>query len=212
MLYSEPMIAIVDYGAGNLRSVSKAIERLGYLARVTDSAQDVQTADAVILPGVGAAGDAMASLRRLELIAPIRQAIDSGRPFLGVCLGLQVLLTGSEEGGWQDCLDVIPGTVRRLPDGLKVPHMGWNQVKRKMPHPVLEGIPDNANFYFVHSYYVDIEQKELIAGETEYGVKFCSMVAKDNLVATQFHPEKSSDLGLRLYDNFCRWAGAKRCM
>jgi glutamine amidotransferase len=205
------MIAIVDYGAGNLKSVSKAIERLGYLACVTDNPADVQSSEAVILPGVGAAGDAMASLRRLKLVEPIRQAIDSGRPFLGVCLGLQVLLTGSEEGGWQDCLNVISGTVRRLPTGLKVPHMGWNQVAQKTAHPVLDGIPNNSNFYFVHSYYVDLEQKELIVGETEYGIKFCSVVAKGNLIATQFHPEKSSELGLRIYDNFCRWAGAKRC-
>ncbi|MBI2954063.1 MAG: imidazole glycerol phosphate synthase subunit HisH [Chloroflexi bacterium] len=204
------MIAIVDYGAGNLRSVAKAIERLGYPARVTEQPEDIVAADAVILPGVGAAGDAMAGLRRLGLVGPLRQIIAGGKPFLGVCLGLQVLLTGSEEGGWQDCLNVIPGVVRRLPPGLKVPHMGWNQVQQRLAHPIFAGIPDKANFYFVHSYAVHPERDAVIAGETEYGVRFCSAIARDNLVATQFHPEKSGDLGLKMFDNFCRWAGVKR--
>ncbi len=210
MIYSLLMIAIIDYGAGNLRSVAKAIERLGYAAQVTDRPEDVIKADAVILPGVGAAGDTMASLRRLGLIGPIRETIEGRKPFLGVCLGLQVLLTGSEEGGWQDCLDIIPGIVRRLPEGLKVPHMGWNQVRQLVDHPIFDGIPDNSNFYFVHSYFVDPVDKAVIAGETEYGIKFCSAIARDNLVATQFHPEKSGDIGLKLYDNFCQWAGIKR--
>ncbi len=207
MLYWLAMIAIIDYGAGNLRSVAKAIERLGYPAQVTHRPEHVQRAEVVILPGVGAAGDTMASLTRLELVEPIREAIAEGKPFLGVCVGLQVLLTGSEEGGWQECLGIIPGTVRRLPVGLKVPHMGWNQVRQRIAHPVFEDIPDEANFYFVHSYYADPEPQELVAGETDYGVTFCSVVARDNLVATQFHPEKSGTLGLKFYDNFCRWAG-----
>ena len=201
------MIAIVDYGAGNLRSVAKAIERLGYPAKVTDTAKDVLGANAVILPGVGAAADTMASLERLELVDPIRRVIGEGKPFFGVCLGLQVLLTGSEEGGWQECLGVIPGIVQRLPGGLKVPHMGWNQVKQRLVHPLFDGIPDNSNFYFVHSYFVKPEDEGFVAGQTEYGIDFCSVVIKDNLVATQFHPEKSGEMGLRVYENFCRWAG-----
>lgn len=210
MIYSPLMIAIIDYGAGNLRSVAKAIEHLGYAARVTEQPLDVLKADVVILPGVGAAGDTVAGLRRLGLVDAIRETIETGKPFMGVCVGLQVLLTGSEEGGWQDCLNVVSGVVRRLPDGLKVPHMGWNQVKQLANHPLFRDVPDNANFYFVHSYFADPEEKALIVGETEYGVKFCSVLAKGNLVATQFHPEKSGEMGLKIYDNFCEWAGEKR--
>lgn len=204
------MIAIVDYGAGNLRSVVNAVNKLGYRPKVTSSPDDVLNAQAVILPGVGAAGDTMANLRALTLVSPIRRFIAEDRPFLGVCIGLQILLTGSEEGGWCECLDIIPGLVRKLPSKLKIPHMGWNQVKQKIPHPIFDGIPDEANFYFVHSYYVEPDDSSLVAGETEYGITMCSVIAKGNLVATQFHPEKSGDVGLRLYDNFIKIAlGAK---
>jgi len=200
------MIAIIDYGAGNLRSVVNAINRLGYQAKVTSSPQDVLNAEAVILPGVGAAADTMANLQKLGLVSPIQRFISEGRPFLGVCIGLQVLFSGTEEGGWHECLGTVPGVVRRFSPGLKIPHMGWNQVKQRNSHPIFEGIPDGANFYFVHSYYVEPEDRSLVAGETEYGIPFCSVMAKDNLIATQFHPEKSGEVGLKIYDNFIKIA------
>lgn len=204
------MIAIIDYGAGNLRSVVNAISRLGYKTNVTTSPAEVLEAQAVILPGVGAAADTMANLRQQGLDSPIRQFITGGKPFLGVCIGMQVLLSGTEEGGNHECLGVIPGKVRRFAPGLKVPHMGWNQLKLKRAHPVFEGIADGANFYFVHSYYVEPDDKSLVVGETEYGIPFCSVIAKDNLIATQFHPEKSGEVGLKVYDNFIKIAlGAK---
>ena len=200
------MIAIIDYGAGNLRSVANVIARLGYQPRITNHAEDLSEAQAVILPGVGAAGDTMESLRKLGLVEPIKQLIADDRPFFGVCIGLQVLFAGTEEGGWHDCLGIIPGRVKKLPAGLKVPHMGWNQVRQRFNHPVFEGIPDEANFYFVHSYYGEPEDKSLVAGETEYGVTMGSVIARGNLVATQFHPEKSGDYGLKMYANFLRHA------
>lgn len=200
------MIAIIDYGAGNLRSVANAIARLGYQPRITNHAEDLSEAQAVILPGVGAAGDTMESLRKLGLVEPIKRLIADDRPFFGVCIGLQVLFTGTEEGGWHDCLGVIQGRVKKLPAGLKVPHMGWNQVRQRFNHPVFEGIPDEANFYFVHSYYGEPEDKSLVTGETEYGVMMSSVITRGNLVATQFHPEKSGDYGLKMYANFLRHA------
>jgi len=200
------MIAIIDYGAGNLRSVVNAINRLGYEARVVNSPDEVLSARAVILPGVGAAADTMASLQKSGLDSAVKRYVAEGKPFLGVCIGMQVLFGGTEEGGWQECLGIIPGAVRRFAPGLKIPHMGWNQVRQKIAHPIFEGIPDEANFYFVHSYYGKPEDGSLVAGETEYGIPFCSVVAKDNLVATQFHPEKSGEVGLKIYDNFIRIA------
>lgn len=200
------MIVVIDYGAGNLRSVTNAIISLGYIPNVTSDPDEVLVARAVILPGVGAAGDVMANLRARGLVEPIRRVIAQGRPFFGICVGLQVLFTGTEEGGWHQCLGILPGRVGKLPPGLKIPHMGWNQVWRKMHHPVFDGIPDGTNFYFVHSYYAEPEDKSLVAGETEYGITFCSVVAKGNLVATQFHPEKSGKFGLKMYDNFLRKA------
>ena len=200
------MIAIVDYGAGNLRSVANAITKLGYQPKITSSTSEVLDAQAVILPGVGAAADTMENLKVLGLASPICQLIAEGRPFLGVCIGLQILFTGTEEGGWHECLGVIPGQVRKLPPGLKIPHMGWNQVKQRLPHPVFDGIPDEANFYFVHSYYVEPDDKSLIAGTTDYGIPICSVIARGNLVATQFHPEKSGEFGLRMYNNFIKLA------
>ncbi len=200
------MIAIIDYGAGNLCSVVNAVSRLGYEARVTDRPDEVMSARAVILPGVGAAADTMAGLRKLGLEGPIKGYIAEGRPFLGVCIGLQVLFSGTEEGGWNECLGIIPGAVRKFSPGLKVPHMGWNQVKQKFAHPIFAGIADEANFYFVHSYYVEPEDRSLVAGTTDYGVTFCSVIARENLVATQFHPEKSGEVGLKIYDNFIRIA------
>ena len=198
------IIVIIDYGAGNLRSVNNAVSKLGYEAKITRAPEDIIFADAVILPGVGAGGDTIAALDRLKLVGPIKRYVAENRPFMGICIGLQVLLTGTEEGGWHECLDIIQGRVTRLPGGLKIPHMGWNQVKQKVAHPIFTGIPDNANFYFVHSYYINPEDKRLIAGETEYGISFPSMIIKDNLIGTQFHPEKSGETGLKIYDNFIR--------
>jgi len=203
------MIAVIDYGAGNLRSVINAITKLGYQAKVTSKIIDLYDAQAVILPGVGAAGDTMTSLEKHGLVEPIRKIIADGRPFLGICIGLQVLLTGTEEGGWHDCLGVIPGRVKKLPPGLKIPHMGWNQVQQVVTHPIYQDIPNEANFYFVHSYYADPDDKSLVSGKTDYGISFCSVIARDNLVATQFHPEKSGALGLKIYDNFIKQATEK---
>jgi glutamine amidotransferase len=202
------MIAIVDYGAGNLRSVINTVNKLGYRPKVTSSPDDVLDAQAVILPGVGAAADTMANLRALKLVSPVRRFIAEDRPFLGICIGLQVLSTGTEEGGWCECLDIIPGLVRKLPSKLKIPHMGWNQVKQKISHPIFDGIPDNVNFYFVHSYYVEPDDRSLVAGETEYGITICSVITRGNLVATQFHPEKSGRFGLQILKNFLAWDGS----
>ena len=199
-------LVIVDYGAGNLHSVAKAVASQGVRALVTSSARYLDDADAVIVPGVGAAADTMANLRKHELIEPIREYIDSGRPFLGVCMGQQVLFDVSEEGGEHECLGVLPGRVVRLPDGLKVPHMGWNRVHVARPHPIFEGIDDGSYFYFVHSYFPQPDDPAVVIGETDYGIRFASVVARDNVVATQFHPEKSGDNGLKLYGNFLRLA------
>ena len=195
-------VIIVDYGAGNLRSVERAVARAGFQPSISSRPEDVAAAGVLIVPGVGAAADTMCNLRERGLVEPIRRYIAAGRPFLGVCMGLQALLTLSEEGGEHECLGVIPGRVRRLPQGLKVPHMGWNRVRQRRPHPVFDGIPDGAYFYFVHSYYPDPEDGSVVVGETDYGVTFASVVAADSLVATQFHPEKSGEVGLRFYQNF----------
>jgi glutamine amidotransferase len=202
------MIAIIDYGAGNLRSVANAFTRLGYQSKITSRPDEVLNAQAVILPGVGAAADTLANLRTMGMVDPIRQIIAEGRPFLGICIGLQVLFTSTEEGGGHKCLDIIPGRVKRLPPGLKIPHMGWNQVKQRSFHSIFNGIPDKANFYFVHSYYAAPDDKSLVAGETDYGIPMCSVIAKGNLVAAQFHPEKSGEFGLRIYQNFISLATA----
>lgn len=199
------MIAVIDCGAGNLRSVTNAINLVGYKAKITSSPDALYDADAVILPGVGAAADTMKNLRVVGMIEPIRRFIAEGRPFFGVCIGLQILFSASQEGGWHECLGIIPGRVRRLPSGLKIPHMGWNQVNQKVSHPVFKDIPDGANFYFVHSYYVEPEDKSEVVAETEYGIPFCSVLARGNLIGTQFHPEKSGEFGLKMYDNFLRF-------
>ena len=200
------MIAIIDYGAGNLCSVVNALKKLGYQPTVTTEPKEVLRADAVILPGVGAAADTMAGLKRLELIEPIGEYIAANRPFLGICIGLQVLLTGSEEGGWHEGMNIVSGRVRRLPTELKTPHMGWNQVCQRKPHPVFKDIPDKANFYFVHSYYAEPDDPSLIAADTDYGILFCSVLARNNLIGTQFHPEKSGETGLEVYRNFINLA------
>jgi glutamine amidotransferase len=203
------VIAIIDYGAGNLRSVTNALVKLGYQPKVTREPEDVVNAAAVIFPGVGAAADAMQSLKDSGLDEAIREVIREGQPVFAICVGMQVLLSSTEEGGWNECLGIIPGTVRKLPAGIKVPQIGWNQVKQLVRHPIFDDIPDESNFYFVHSYYAEPEDVTVVAGTTEYGVTLCSVLIKDNLVATQFHPEKSGTIGLKMYDNFLKMAGAK---
>ena len=201
------MIAIIDYGAGNLRSVSNAVAKLGYKSKITSTPGEVLNASAAILPGVGAAADAMQNLRKSDMVEVVRQLISENHPLFAVCIGMQILLSATEEGGWHECLGIIPGTVKKLPSGLKIPHMGWNQVKQKHTHPIFSGIPDMANFYFVHSYYIDPEDTSVVAGTTEYDISFCSILIKGNLVATQFHPEKSGEYGLKMYANFLNMAG-----
>jgi glutamine amidotransferase len=198
---SGPTIAIVDYQAGNLRSVYKALERSRARPKITSDAGEIESADGLVLPGQGASDSAMRELRARGLVDPITEYIEGGKPFLGLCLGLQLLLEASDEGV-EKSLGVLAGRTRRLPGGVKVPHMGWNQVEFHRPHPVLEGVPNGSYFYFVHSYYADPEDRSVLAGTTTYGVDFCSAVAWDNVVAVQFHPEKSGAVGLRLYDNF----------
>jgi glutamine amidotransferase len=204
------MLVIVDYGAGNLRSVARAVEHVGGRPTVSRDASAVDAADAMILPGVGAAADTMAHLERHGLSEPIRRYIAAGRPFLGVCMGLQALLTGSEEEGWHACLDVEPGRVTRLPRGLTVPHMGWNSVHRRVEHPVFDGIADGAHFYFVHSYVCRPEDEESVVATTDYGGSFASVLGRGRWLATQFHPEKSGEAGLALYRNFIRWSAEAR--
>jgi len=198
------VVVIIDYGAGNLRSVVNAVTKLGYQPIVTSDPAEVLQAEKVILPGVGAAGCTVESLKKLGLTKAINEYIAADRPFLGICIGLQVLFSTTEEGGGSDCMGIIPGRVKKLPPGLKIPHMGWNQVRQKQAHPVFEGIADDTNFYFVHSYYIVPEDESIVIGETEYDIIFCSAIARGNLVATQFHPEKSGEFGLKIYQNFLR--------
>ena len=202
------MIAVIDYGAGNIRNVVNAVNKLGYHVELTSDPDVVLSADTVILPGVGAAGDTVSSLKKLSLVEPVRKVIAEDKPFMGICIGMQVLFTETEEDGGHTCLDAFSGVVRKLPEGRKIPHMGWNQVKQKIDHPAFEGVPDKANFYFVHSYYVDPQDKSLVAGTTEYGIEFCSIMAKGNVIATQFHPEKSGNVGLKILDNFLQNVGS----
>lgn len=197
-------VAIIDYQMGNLRSVQKGFEKVGHRAIITSDARELATAERIVLPGVGAFGDAMAELQRRDLVSPIRDAIDSGKPFLGICLGLQLLFDVGYEGGQFEGLGILRGKVVRfdVPRELKVPHMGWNRGAIVRRAPVLEGIADGTFFYFVHSYYVVPEDRGVVAIETEYGHPFCAAVWRDNLVATQFHPEKSQAAGLKLLANF----------
>jgi glutamine amidotransferase len=160
----------------------------------------------VFLPGVGAAADTMKSLSAAGIDQAVKKLVELKKPLFAICVGLQVLLSTTEEGGEHACLGIIPGRVCRLPIGLKIPHMGWNQVKQIHPHPIFSGIPDNTNFYFVHSYYALPGDSSVVAGKTEYGPEFCSMIIRDNLFATQFHPEKSGEFGLKMYSNFLKLA------
>ena len=205
------MIAIIDYGMGNLRSVQKAFERVGHAAVVTRDPAEIEKANRVVLPGVGAFGDCMDNLTRYGLVEPIRQSISCGKPFLGVCLGLQLLFTESEEFGTHQGLNILPGTIRRFPfssdseSKLKVPHMGWNTISIRQTAPLLEGVASGSHVYFVHSYYVLPEDPSITCTVTDYGIPFVSSVWKDNIFASQFHPEKSQQVGLQLYYNFGNW-------
>jgi glutamine amidotransferase len=198
-----PEIVLVDFGMGNLRNVARALERAGAKSRVSTDADEVRHADRVVLPGVGACGDAMASLRASGLVEALRERVDSGRPYLGICLGLHVLLDRGEEGD-TDCLGVIPGVVARFPDslGLAVPHMGWNRVEVTTPHPVLA----DDYFYFVHGYRATGVPDAQTLAHTEYGEVFPSAIGRDACVAVQFHPEKSQRAGLALLERFCQWS------
>ena len=198
-------LVVIDYQSGNVRSVTRALESAGVSPLVTGDPAELPGADAVIFPGVGSGPAAMSALEDRRLVAPLQDYVASGRPFMGICLGLQLLLDRTEEGD-ASCLGIIPGHVKRLPDGLKVPHMGWNSVEFEADHPVLRDIPQGSHFYFVHSYYAAPSEQTWVAGTTEYSVPFCSVYAKDNLVATQFHPEKSGPVGLRVYRNFVELA------
>lgn len=198
---SVPLIAVVDYKAGNLHSVQKALEKFGGRPFVTTDPARIRRADALVMPGQGACDSAMRNIRGHDLEQPIKEFIASGRPYLGICLGLQLLLESSDEGD-EPCLGVLEGNVRKLPSGQKTPHMGWNQVHFKKEDPMFNGVPEGSHFYFVHSYYADPIDKAVVGGTTTYGVEFCSVAIWDNVVAVQFHPEKSGNVGLKVYGNF----------
>jgi glutamine amidotransferase len=196
------MIAIIDYGMGNLRSVEKGFLKVGVDARVVSEPRAIDDAMAVVLPGVGAFRDCMKNLAGMSLTEPIVRSIGKGKPYLGICLGLQVLFSESEEFGTYEGVDIIKGKVRKFRTDLKVPHMGWNNVKLLRRPPIFQGIKDESFFYFVHSFYVDPEDTSVIAATTDYGITFTSMIWKDNIFATQFHPEKSQEMGLMILKNF----------
>jgi len=208
------MIAIIDYKAGNLKSVERALKKLGFPCKVTRNKSEILEAERVIFPGVGAAGKAMEDLIEMGMDEAIREVFRSGKPILGICLGAQVVLGRSEENETK-CLGLIQGRVVRFPEGLaspagercKVPHMGWNGIALKRKHPIVEGITPADEFYFVHSYYPLPEEKERIIAVTEYGMEFPSVIGSRNLIAMQFHPEKSGTAGLRILQNFCTWDG-----
>ncbi|MHB9038255.1 MAG: imidazole glycerol phosphate synthase subunit HisH [Armatimonadota bacterium] len=207
------MIAIVDYKAGNLTSVRLALEHIGVACEVTDSPERILAVDRVIFPGVGAAAEAMRNLREMNLLDTLKSAVASGKPFLGICLGTQVIFESSEEDGGVGCIGLVPGSVKRFVPSdpmCKIPQMGWNTVELKREHPVFAGIEDRSEFYFVHSYYPCSSDASYIVGETEYAdVRFASAVGNGNLVAVQFHPERSGRIGLKLLENFSKWDG--RC-
>ena len=211
------VVAVIDYGMGNLHSVASALAHAGAdKVVVTHDARQIRAADRVVFPGVGAIRDCMAEIRRLECDQLLADAlVEQHKPVLAICVGMQALMTHSEENGGVACLDIIPGAVRYFgnplvgSDGrrLKVPHMGWNEVRQTRDHPLWHGIADLTRFYFVHSYYVDAVQRELVAGSVEYGVSADAALARDNLFAVQFHPEKSHTAGLKLLRNFLEWNG-----
>lgn len=203
------MVMIVDYQAGNLTSVERALEALGAAPRITEDPDLVADASRVVFPGVGAAGKVMHTLRERHLDQALLQAFERGVPIMGICLGAQIILDQSDENDAL-CLGLLPGRTRSLPfkTGLKIPHMGWNQVRFVRNHPVFQGVPEAAEYYFVHSYFPDPAEPSMVVGVTEHGVTFPSVVALRNLVATQFHPEKSGRFGLKILANFLAWDGA----
>lgn len=213
---SPPSVAVVDYGAGNLRSVAKALERSGFDTRVSSDVREIEQMDAIVLPGVGAFADAAASLRRTGLWDAVSRVIESGRPYLGLCLGLQLLFEESDEHGVHKGLGVLPGRVERFPKNdesgapLLVPHIGWNEVRFEGQHPMLQHLPDGDTYYFVHSYRALAANDEDVIGRVDYGGRFAAAVARDNVVAVQFHPEKSQASGRRLLDGFRLWVEASR--
>jgi glutamine amidotransferase len=198
------MIVVVDYGMGNLRSVQKGFEKVGANAVISRDPGEIKSADRLVLPGVGAFPECMKNLSQLGLVEPIIEFMQSGRPFLGICLGLQLLFDESEEFGFHEGLKVVPGKVKSFSRnmGLKIPHMGWNQVYFRKEVPIFKGIPEGSFFYFVHSYYVLPDKESDIAAETDYGIKFTCAIARENVFAVQFHPEKSQENGLRILTNF----------
>ncbi|MCL0101228.1 imidazole glycerol phosphate synthase subunit HisH [Peptococcaceae bacterium] len=198
------MIAIIDYGMGNLRSVQKGFFRAGFEAGIIENPSKLSKYSGIVLPGVGAFADAMKNLQKTGMVEAIKESISQKKPFLGICLGQQLLFEWSEEWGESEGLGIFKGAVKRIPEGLKVPHMGWNQVEYKNKSILFGGIPDKSAFYFVHSYYVDPEDKSVVIATTEYGVHFASVVGRYNVFGVQFHPEKSSKLGLKLLQNFGR--------
>lgn len=203
------MIAIIDYRAGNLPSVLCALEHLGHEAVITDNVDVIRSAERVIFPGVGAAGSTMENLRALGLDTLLRDEIyPSGTPMLGICIGVQIIFETSEEDD-AACLGIVGGTVKRFPvsAGLKIPQIGWNKVSFAKPHPIFEDVPDGAHYYFVNSYHPVPSSNDVVYATTDYGVEFASVVAQGNLIATQFHLEKSGEVGLKMLDNFCRWDG-----
>jgi imidazole glycerol-phosphate synthase subunit HisH len=203
------MVVIIDYQAGNLTSVVRSLKVLGVAGEVTPDPAVVARAERVVFPGVGAAGRAMAILREMKLDQALKAAFDAGVPILGICLGAQVILEYSDENDNTRCLGLLPGRTRALPrtPGLKIPHMGWNQVRFLQDHPIFKGLPESAEYYFVHSYYPSPAQESMVLGVTEHGVTFPSVMGWRNLVATQFHPEKSGRFGLQLLENFLAWDG-----
>jgi glutamine amidotransferase len=199
------MIGIIDYDRGNLRSVEKALEKLGFAARILEKPEQLAEVKGVILPGVGAFADAMNALEERGWIQPLLAYAEAGRPLLGICLGMQVLFEVGEEHGEHRGLGLLPGRVVRFPVGRKIPHMGWNTLTQERPCFLLEGIPDEAYFYFVHSYYALTEDQEILVGMSDYGVYFPALVGQNNIWGAQFHPEKSSPWGLKLLENFGKW-------
>lgn len=198
------MIAIVDYGMGNLRSVQKAFEHLGFAASICEDPAHLGEASHLVLPGDAAFGDAMNNLHQRGWVEPLLRGIEQGKPFLGICVGLQLMFAESEEMGNHPGLGLLPGKVRRFPPDERVPQIGWNQVAIKQPVSILAGVKDQSFFYFVHSYYVDSERQADVAGTTEYGLEYTTVAARDHLFGVQFHPEKSQQPGLRILENFAR--------
>ncbi len=200
-------IGIIDYAASNLRSVEKAFTHIGAEVIVSSNAKELTNADALVFPGQGSNDSAMQGLAKASLIQPIKEFVNNDRPFLGICMGLQLLMESSEEGN-EPCLGIFEGNVKRFSGQMKIPHMGWNKVKIIRKHPIFKDLPDNPYFYFVHSYYADPLEKTIILSTTNYGDEFVSAIASDNLIAVQFHPEKSGSIGLDVYRNFLQFAEA----